>query len=112
MSCQRYRKSRREILPLISFGGITTPVGALISSRTSPFVADGAMSVVDVEIWVGSKIMPRISSVNPGLRSAPLPYQPPPLLWQGCTMGSNENVSRDLKRCRGQFQDQIVIIRK
>lgn len=39
-------------VPLISFGGSTTPWGALISSRppmaTSPFVADGAM----IGIWL------------------------------------------------------------
>ncbi len=46
-------------MPLISFGGITTPAGALISSSTakaSPFVAEGAMSVVDVEVWLASQV--------------------------------------------------------
>lgn len=38
---------------------MTTPAGALISSRTakaSPLVAEGAMSVVDDEVWLASQM--------------------------------------------------------
>jgi hypothetical protein len=51
ISCQLFcsMQERRRSVPLISFGGITTPAGALISSRTakaSPLVAEGAMSAL------------------------------------------------------------------
>jgi hypothetical protein len=65
-------ESGRGFLPLISFGGITTPAGALISSRTakaSPFVAEEAMSVVDAKIWVASQIRRLVLIAN---RKAPL----------------------------------------
>lgn len=44
--------------PLISFGGSTTPVGALISSRAaraSPLATKGAMSGVDSELKLGRR---------------------------------------------------------
>lgn len=55
------RKSGCDI-PLISFGGSTTPWGALISSRPpmaiSPFVADGAMMGIRLRCTRGEVVAP------------------------------------------------------